>query len=87
MKRNFTTVWREKMKTKIIELLSNKLGVDEEKILETSHIVDDLGADSLDAIELVMDVEKVFDITIADEEADKIETVQDIIDVVASKAN
>jgi|TARA_R100000081_G_C4662395_1_gene88284 acyl carrier protein len=75
------------MKTKIIELLSNKLGVDEEKILETSHIVDDLGADSLDAIELVMDVEKEFDITIADEEADKIETVQDIIDVVASKAN
>ena len=87
MKRNFTTVWREKMKTKIIEPLSNKLGVDEEKILETSHIVDDLGADSLDAIELVMDVEKEFDITIADEEADKIETVQDIIDVVASKAN
>ncbi len=87
MKKNFTTVWREKMKTKIIELLSSKFGVDEEKILETSHIVDDLGADSLDAIELVMDIEKEFDISIADEEANKIETVQDIIDVVASKAN
>ena len=87
MKKNFTTVWREKMKTKIIELLSNKLGVDESKILETSHIVDVLGADSLDAVEIVMDVENEFDVTITDEEANKIETVKDIIDIVASKAN
>lgn len=55
--------------------MSDKLGVPEEKIEENSSFVNDLGADSLDVVEFVMEVEKQFNISIPDEDATKLETV------------
>ena len=57
------------------KIVSDKLGVPEEKVKEDSAFVNDLGADSLDVVEFVMEVEKKFDINIPDEEAAKLDTV------------
>jgi acyl carrier protein len=65
----------EKVKT----IVHDKLGVDESKITETASFVNDLGADSLDVVEFVMEVEKEFNITIPDEEATKLATVGDAV--------
>lgn len=57
------------------------LGVKEEEIVPTAHFINDLGADSLDHVELIMALEEDFDIEIPDEQADKLNTVQDVIDL------
>ena len=59
--------------------MSEKLGVPEAKVEEKSEFVNDLGADSLDVVEFVMEVEKEFNITIPDEEATKLKTVGDAV--------
>ena len=64
---------------KVRKIVADKLGVQEAKIEETSAFVNDLGADSLDVVEFVMEVEKEFDITIPDEEAAKLTTVGDAV--------
>ncbi len=64
---------------KVKEIVADKLGVAEEKVTETASFVNDLGADSLDVVEFVMEVEKEFDITIPDEEAGKLLTVGDAV--------
>ncbi len=71
----------QKMTTfeKVRKIVADKLGVQEAKIEETSAFVNDLGADSLDVVEFVMEVEKEFDITIPDEEAAKLTTVGDAV--------
>ena len=63
----------------VLNLLSEQLGVNLEKITLDSHIQDDLGADSLDANEMVMDIEEKYKIEIPDEEAQKFERVKNII--------
>jgi acyl carrier protein len=68
------------MLDKVRSIIANELGVDEDTITETSHIIDDLGADSLDAVELIMALEEAFDIEIDDDAATQILTVQDILD-------
>jgi acyl carrier protein len=65
----------EKVKGIIVE----QLGVDEEEVTPTASFVDDLGADSLDQVELVMAFEEEFKLEISDEEAEKIKTVQDAV--------
>lgn len=72
----------ERVKKVIIE----KLGVKEEEVKNDSSFVDDLGADSLDTVELVMALEEEFDTEIPDEDAEKITTVQAAIDYVNSQA-
>jgi acyl carrier protein len=72
--------------TKIVEIIANQLGVDKEMVTPGANIVDDLGADSLDVVELVMALEEAFDTEIPDEDAEKIRTVQDIFDYVKTKA-
>ena len=67
---------------KIKSLISASLGVGEDEIALESSFIDDLGADSLDIVELVMLIEKDFDIEIPDEDAEKIATVQDAIDYI-----
>lgn len=61
------------------KIVAEKLGVSEEKVTETAAFVNDLGADSLDVVEFVMEVEKEFDITIPDEAAAKLVTVGDAV--------
>ena len=73
---------KEEVVSKIKELIKNSLGVKEEEITPDSSFIDDLGADSLDIVELVMLIEKEFDIEIPDEDAEKISTVQDAIDYI-----
>ena len=60
---------------KVKSIIVEQLGVDEEEVTPDASFVDDLGADSLDTVELVMEFEEEFDITIPDEEAEKIRTV------------
>jgi acyl carrier protein len=72
---------------KIIDIIANQLGVDKEIITAEANVVDDLGADSLDVVELVMALEEAFDVEIPDEDAENIRTVKDIFDYLAkSKA-
>ncbi|SPF39364.1 acyl carrier protein (ACP) [Syntrophobacter sp. SbD1] len=72
--------------TKIIDIIANQLGVDRDMVTSRANIVDDLGADSLDVVELVMALEEAFDTEIPDEDAEKIRTVQDIFDYLKTKA-
>ena len=71
---------------KIKQIVSEQLGVDEAEVTPTASFVDDLGADSLDTVELVMAFEEAFDLEIPDEEAEKIRTVQDAIAYIEKKA-
>jgi len=70
---------------KIKQIVSEQLGVDEGEVTPTASFVDDLGADSLDTVELVMAFEEAFEIEIPDEDAEKIRTVQDAIAYVEKK--
>ena len=67
---------------KVKSIIVEQLGVDEEEVTPDASFVDDLGADSLDTVELVMEFEEEFDITIPDEEAEKIQTVGQAIDYI-----
>jgi len=66
------------MKAKVDEIIVNQLGVDKELIKPEASVVDDLGADSLDVVELIMALEEAFDVEIPDEDAENIRTVGDI---------
>jgi acyl carrier protein len=70
---------------KVKEIVVNKLGVDEAQITPEASFINDLGADSLDTVELVMEFEKAFNIQIPDEDAEKISTVGDAIKYLQSK--
>ena len=70
---------------KIKQIVSEQLGVDEGEVTPTASFVDDLGADSLDTVELVMAFEEAFDIEIPDEDAENIRTVKDAITYVENK--
>jgi len=69
---------------KVKEIIIDKLGVEEEKIASQASFVDDLGADSLDTVELIMQLEEEFGIEIPDEDAEKITTVQLAVDYLDS---
>jgi len=68
---------------KMADIIVEQLSVDKEKVVSGASFVDDLGADSLDLVELIMAMEEEFDVEIPDEEAEKIATVQDAIDFVS----
>ncbi len=72
---------------KIIDIIVDKLGVDRSEVTPEAVFVDDLGADSLDLVELIMAMEEEFGMEIADEEAEKLRTVQDVISFVTSRAS
>ena len=71
---------------KVRQIIAEQLGVDESEVTPTASFVDDLGADSLDTVELVMAFEEGFEIEIPDEDAEKIQTVQDAITYVQANA-
>ncbi len=64
---------------KIKSIIVEQLGVDESEVTPEAHFIDDLGADSLDTVELVMALEEEFGIEISDEDAEKIQTVGDVV--------
>jgi acyl carrier protein len=72
---------------KVKSIIVDQLGVNEGEVKPAASFVDDLGADSLDIIELVMAFEEAFNIEIPDEDAEKIKTVKDAIDYVESHVN
>ena len=73
------------VKNKIKKIVADHLGIEEEKVTEESSFIDDLGADSLDTVELVMAFEEKFGIEIPDDAAETIQTVQNAIDFIESK--
>jgi acyl carrier protein len=72
------------IKNRIVEIIANQLGIEEEDVTAAASVIDDLGADSLDVVELVMALEEEFDLEIPDEEAEKITSVQNIFDYMAN---
>jgi acyl carrier protein len=78
-------VSNEQLFLKLRDIIVEQLGVDEEEIAAKTSFVDDLGADSLDIVELVMAMEEEFDIEIPDEDAESIATVSDAIDYIEGK--
>jgi acyl carrier protein len=77
---------KTEMAEKVKQIISEQLGVDESEVTPSASFVDDLGADSLDQVELVMALEEAFGVEIPDEDAEKIRTVQDAIDYVDKHA-
>ncbi len=69
---------------KVCQLLSYQLGVDEDKISATSDIFEDLGADSLDVVELLMSLEEEFGVTIDDDQVQDFHTVGDVVSYIES---
>jgi len=72
--------------SKVKDIVVEQLGVDEEEVNEQASFIDDLGADSLDIVELVMALEEEFDLEIPDEDAEKIGTVGDAVSYIKENA-
>ncbi len=73
------------LEAKVTSIIVEKLGVEESDVTRDASFTNDLGADSLDTVELIMEFEKEFDITIPDEDAEQIATVGDAIDYLQGK--
>lgn len=71
---------------KVKNIICDQLAVEPEKVTLTASFIDDLGADSLDIVELVMTMEEEFDLDIPDEDAEKMKTVGDVIQYISSKS-
>lgn len=76
----------QEIKQKVFELVAEHLGVDLEKITDDTSFINDLGADSLDIVELVMDLEDKFNVKIPEDIADKIQTVGDAVKFIAEQS-
>lgn len=75
----------ENIEAKVKAIIVEKLGVDENEVTTTASFTNDLGADSLDTVELIMEFEKEFGIQIPDDDAEKIQTVNDAIEYINGK--
>lgn len=71
---------------RVVELVSKQMGVNAQQVTPQTSFVNDLGADSLDTVELIMEFEDAFDMNIPDEEAEKIQTVGDAIEYIEKRA-
>lgn len=80
-------VSQEEIEKKIIEIVGKQLGIEKANIKRESSFVNDLGADSLDTVELVMEIEEAFSVSIPDEDAQKMQTVGDAIDYIAKRVD
>jgi acyl carrier protein len=79
-------LWEERnvasAEERVVEIVSENLGVSKEQVTRKTRFIEDLGADSLDIVELIMELEEEFEITIPDEQAEKIKTVGEAIDYI-----
>lgn len=73
------------LEEKVIKLVMEQLDVTREQCVSEASFIDDLGADSLDIVELLMEMEEAFGVEIADEELEKISTIKDVIDFLKQK--
>ena len=78
---------REDIEQKVISIVSSQMSRDPKEITHQTHFINDLGADSLDTVELVMEFEDAFDLSIPDEEAEKIQTVGEAIEYINTQKN
>ncbi len=69
---------------RVKQIVAEQLGVDEDQVVSDAAFMDDLGADSLDTVELVMALEEEFDVEISDEDAEKIQKVKDAVDYISN---
>ena len=76
----------QQIESKVIEIISEQMGVDKAEITRETSFINDLNADSLDTVELVMEFEDEFDMSIPDEEAEKIQTVGAAVDYIVNIA-
>ena len=76
---------RSDIAQKVKQIIVDKLGVDESEVTNEASFTNDLGADSLDTVELIMEFEKEFDVSIPDEQAENIQTVGDAVTYLASQ--
>lgn len=74
---------KDSLEPKIVEIIANQLSLRDEEIKPDSRFVEDLGADSLDIVELIMEMEEEFDIEIPDEQVEKMTTVKDVTDYIS----
>jgi acyl carrier protein len=81
------TTAMEDIESKVIEIVSEQMGVEKSQITRETHFINDLNADSLDTVELVMEFEDEFELSIPDEEAEKIQTVGQAIDYIKEHTN
>ena len=81
---NYKEVILMSIEDKVKKIIAEKLSVDMAEVVPEASFVDDLGADSLDLVELIMSMEEEFDVEISDEDAEKITTVKDAFDYVAT---
>ncbi len=77
---------RADIQEKVIKIVCEQMDVDPERVTPETSFINDLGADSLDTVELVMEFEEAFDLNIPDEDAEKIQTVGDAIDYIEEKS-
>jgi acyl carrier protein len=82
--RRTETVATTSVEERVIDIVAEQLGVEREKVSKDTSFVNDLGADSLDTVELVMELEEEFDITIPDDAAEKIQTVGQAIEYIVA---
>jgi acyl carrier protein len=84
--RKESPIYMASVDERVKQIIVEQLGVDEAEVTPNASFVDDLGADSLDTVELVMAFEEAFEIEIPDEDAEKIRTVKDAVDYINSHA-
>lgn len=77
----------KEIEERVRQIIVDKLGVEESEVTQDTNLVDDLGADSLDTIELIMEFEKTFDVKISDDVTEGIKTVGDMINAIAQFKN
>jgi acyl carrier protein len=81
------TISREVLRHRMLCIIVDKLGVEESEVVDNARLVDDLGCDSLDTVELLMEFEKEFNAAIPDERAEKVQTFGDAVDIVYDLVN
>jgi acyl carrier protein len=85
--KNIQTIPDTVISSKIKEIISHKLGLDQNEIMDTDSFADDLAVDSLDVLEILMEIEKEFSIKIPDEDAGKLKTVDSVIYYVMNRTS